>query len=95
MRLTLVQAPRAAAIVTVCDDAGTVGNIIRDSFGLEQLFAAGREFSLAVEPQSVSRTRVHRADSAGKAYRDLGTRRIGFARRSALRLRGTARTRGG
>jgi hypothetical protein len=54
MRLTLVQEPRAAAIVMVCDGAGIVRNIMRDLFSLEHLFAPGDAFAAAVEPQSSS-----------------------------------------
>jgi signal transduction histidine kinase len=54
MRLTLVQEPRAAAIAIVCDGAGRIRGVIRDSLGLENLFSPGREFAAAVEPQSLS-----------------------------------------
>jgi len=55
MRLTLVQEPRAAAIVIICDGAGKIRRIIRDSLGLDHLFFPGREFAAAIEPRSQSR----------------------------------------
>jgi signal transduction histidine kinase len=54
MRLTLVQEPRAAAIVIICDGSGIIRRIIRDSLGLSHLFCSGREFAAAIEPQSLS-----------------------------------------
>jgi signal transduction histidine kinase len=91
MRLTLVQEAQAASVVMICDGRGQIRRVIRDTIGLDEIFAERKTLQELTEPGGAARARAFvEATRLGEPIEEWPLEVTIFARRVTLCFVGCA-----